>query len=89
LSQSAYVCTYVFNRSVYVCTYVLGHKCLCDIRLESLYDERLVSLALYIVITLMILIKYIIVADQVRQESMGGRTPREGKGDMTYEKGPS
>jgi len=49
---------------VYIC---FGLDCLCDIRLERLYAERSMSLALYIVNTLIYLIKYI---DQVRQ-SMG------------------
>jgi hypothetical protein len=34
---------------IYVC---FGLECLCDIRLESLYAKRSMSLAFYIVITL-------------------------------------
>jgi hypothetical protein len=62
---------------VYVC---FGLECMCDIRLESLYVERSVSLALYIVITLIYIIKYITLQTKSDKRVWGARTPREGRG---------
>jgi hypothetical protein len=43
---------------MYACS---GPECLCDIRLERLCVERLMSLALYIVIILMIFHSHVVI----------------------------